>query len=370
MLKALDIWLPAYLRRPPRHATDGVAHILLAVCDHFEPLHDADQATALARIRRWQREFPPLIENFRDADGVRPRHTFFYPIEQYHPDLLAELAQLCQLCDGETELHLHHKDDTAPALREKLERGKTDLARHNLLARDAAGKVRYGFIHGNWALANSHPHGRNCGVTDELTILAETGCYADFTMPSAPDPTQTRTINSLYYAQDSGRPKSHDTGEPARVNSKPNTQNSKLLLVQGPLGLNWERRKFGLLPRIENGEVTGANPPRPERVRIWTRLGVHVQGRPEWLFIKLHTHGGIERDMATLLAKPMRDFFQHLTTAYNDGKKYRLHFVTAREMVNIIHAAEDGHTGNAGAFRNHRYHSALPQTTPQPPTAL
>ena len=359
MFKALNLWLPAYLRRPRRPAPAGVTDILLAVCDHFEPLHDADKSTALERIRRWQREFPPLIENFRDADGVRPRHTFFYPVEQYDADILAELKKLCELCGGEVELHLHHKDDTAAGVREKLERGKEDLARHDLLARDADGIIRYGFIHGNWALANSHPHGRHCGVTDELTVLAETGCYADFTMPSAPDLTQTRIINSIYYAASNGQPKPHDTGELARANSKLKTNNSKLLLVQGPLGLNWERRKFGLLPRIENGEVTGANPPCPERMRIWTRMGIHVEGRPDWIFIKLHTHGGIERDMATLLAEPMRRFYAHLTADYNEGKKYRLHFVTAREMVNVIHAAEEGKTGNAGEFRNFRYRSLL-----------
>lgn len=359
MYKALDLWLPAYLRRSRPATPAGVTDILLAVCDHFEPLHDADKPTALQRIRRWQREFPPLIAPFRDADGVRPRHTWFYPVEQYDPDILAELTELCRRTGGEVELHLHHEDDTAEQLREKLALGKSNLARHGLLARDAAGGIRYGFIHGNWALANSHPQGRSCGVTNELTVLAETGCYADFTMPSAPSPTQTRIINSIYYAQDSGLPKSHDTGERARVNSKPETRNSKLLLVQGPLGLNWERRKFGFLPRIENGEVTGANPPRPERVRIWTRVAPRVQGRPDWIFIKLHTHGGIERDMATLLAAPMRDFFAHLTTEYNDGQKYRLHFVTARELVNIIHAAEAGHSGNAGQFRNHRYQSVL-----------
>ena len=359
MYKALNLWLPTYLRRPHPATPAGITDVMLAVCDHFEPLHDTDKASALQRIRRWQREFPPLIEKFRDADGVRPRHTHFYPVEQYDTDLLAELTGLCQRSGGEVELHLHHEDDTAGQLRQKLELGKSNLARHGLLARDATGGIRYGFIHGNWALANSHPQGRSCGVTDELTVLAETGCYADFTMPSAPSPTQTRIINSIYYAQDSGRPKSHDTGELARVDSKPETQNSKLLLVQGPLGLNWERRKFGFLPRIENGEVTGANPPRPERVRIWTRLAPHVQGRPDWIFIKLHTHGGIERDMATLLAAPMYDFFTHLTAEYNDGKKYRLHFVTAREMVNIIHAAEDGHSGDAGRFRNQYYLSAL-----------
>ena len=132
-----------------------------------------------------------------------------------------------------------------------------------------------------------------------------------------------------------------------------------LLLVQGPLGLNWERRKWGLFPRLENGELTGLNPPRPDRLRVWLRLGVHVLGRPEWVFIKLHTHGGIPQNAAALLGDPMRRFLAHVSREYNDGSRYRLHFVSAREMVNIIHAAEDGQVGDPGRFRDYRYASRL-----------
>jgi hypothetical protein len=358
MYKALDLWLPGYLCRPRRAGPAGVTDILLAVCDHFEPLHDADPPTALERIRRWKREYPALIRNFAAADGVRPRHTFFFPVEQYEATLVAELAELCQLCGGEVELHLHHKHDTAAGLRDKLERGKEDLARHGLLAREAGGRIRYGFIHGNWALSNAHAHGAHCGVDNELGILAATGCYADFTMPAAPDPAQTRTVNQIYYAADTGAPRAHDFGMRARVNARPAGPANPLLLVPGPLGLNWERRKYGVLPRIENGELTGINPPRPDRMRLWMNLGIHVQDRPEWVFIKLHTHGGIPPNMATLLADPMRRFFAHLLETYDDGKQFRLHFVTAREMANLVHAAEDGRTGNPADFRNHRYRSA------------
>jgi hypothetical protein len=95
-------------------------------------------------------------------------------------------------------------------------------------------------------------------------------------------------------------------------------------------------------------------------MRIWMRLGIHVQGQPNWVFIKLHTHGGAPSNMATLLADPMRRFYDHLLAEYNDGAKYRLHFVTAREIVNILHAAEDGKTGNAGQFRDYRYRRGKP----------
>jgi hypothetical protein len=34
---------------------------------------------------------------------------------------------------------------------------------------------------------------------------------------------------------------------------------------------------------------------------------------------------------------------------------FRLHYVSAREMVNILHAAEDGHGGDAGPWRDYIY---------------
>ena len=53
MYKALDLWLPAYLCRRSSPKPTGARHILLAICDHFEPLHGVDKSTALERIRRW-----------------------------------------------------------------------------------------------------------------------------------------------------------------------------------------------------------------------------------------------------------------------------------------------------------------------------
>ena len=46
--------------------------------------------------------------------------------------------------------------------------------------------------------------------------------------------------------------------------------------------------------------------------------------------------------------------FERLERAYNDGERYRLHYVTARECYNIIKAAEAGESGDPGAFRDYR----------------
>jgi len=271
MIKALDIWLPAWRRREKngQHAL-GTRHVMLAVCDHFEPFHGVGKPEALARVETWQREFSSLIEEFRDADGAPPKHTFFYPIEQYDADLVQRLAGVCASSGSETEVHLHHEKDTAENLRRTLEQGRDRFSSHGLLSLDDAGALRYGFVHGNWALDNSHPHGRHCGVSNELRVLRQTGCYADFTLPSAPERTQTRTINSIYYARGTGQPKSHDRGRRVRADRDPQADHEDdLLLIQGPLALNWQRKKFGLLPRIENGDLTAANPPTAERLRLW-----------------------------------------------------------------------------------------------------
>ena len=357
MIKALDLWLPAWLRRDKtgEHPL-GVRHVMIAVCDHFEPLHGVGKSEALARVETWKQGFARLADEFRDADGEPPRHTFFHPIEQYDADLVGGIAGLCHASGSEREIHLHHENDTAENLSRTLEQGVERLAGHGLLSRDATGTLRYGFIHGNWALDNSHPKGRHCGVRNELRVLRETGCYADFTLPSAPDRTQTRTINRLYYARGTDRPKSHDRGRRVRAARNPHpVGEDELLIVQGPLALNWQRKKFGLFPRIENGDLTAANPPTRDRLRLWLDCRIAVEGRPNWLFIKLHTHGAKPENTRMLLGEPMRAFHRALEEIAAADHTIRFHYVSARELVNILHAAEAGHSGEPGPFRNYRY---------------
>jgi hypothetical protein len=201
----------------------------------------------------------------------------------------------------------------------------------------------YGFIHGNWALCNSRPDGKCCGVDQELSVLMETGCYADFTFPSAPSATQPWTINSIYYAKDiPGRRKSHNTGLRSRVGQA--APDGQLLLIQGPLGLNWKHRKWGLIPTIENADLTGRNPPTIERFQQWIDTGVHVAGQPNWVFVKLHTHGCKDSNIDMLLGRPMQDFHASLAEWQRARPHCRYHYVTAWEMALLVREAERGGT--------------------------
>lgn len=349
----MHIWLGSYLRRPRRAPCTGPVHVMFCFVDHFEPAWGgAGLDVQRARVTRWCRDYRAMAGRHRDADGVPPQHSFFYPEEEYREEHLDQLAQLCADGFGEIEVHLHHDNDTAENFCATIRRFNDVLhQRHGALSRDPdTGELRFAFIHGNWSLDNSRADGRWCGINNELILLHQLGCYADFTLPSAPSETQTSTINSIYYATDDpDRPKSHDRGELLHVGGK---TSGDLLIVQGPLGLDWRRRRFGVIPRIENADVRRACPPTPQRVDAWVRTGIHVQGRPEWVFVKVHTHGTQERDMDTLLGAEMDAMHAHLETAFNDGEKYVLHYVTAREMVNIIKAAEAGHAGDPAAWRD------------------
>ena len=81
---------------------------------------------------------------------------------------------------------------------------------------------------------------------------------------------------------------------------------------------------------------------------------IHVKGKPNWIFIKIHGHGAgaIEKDREIMLGKSFDDMCEYLESKYNDGKKYFLHYVSARELYNIVRAAEDGKEGNPHVYRD------------------
>ena len=317
----------------------GTTHVMFAVADHFEPnWRTTSYHDEVMRVDTWVNQYPKLARNHKDAEGKFPQYTFFFPAEGYVAAHLKSLAQLCENGFGEVEIHLHHNNDTSDGLKKKIEDYKIQLESHGLLSKDSAGKIRYGFIHGNWALNNSRRDGKWCGVNNELQILKDTGCYADFSLPSAPSDTQTRKINSIYYAKDNPlKRKSHNWGVDVEIGKEPS---GDLMLIQGPLTLNWSRRKWQIFPTIENGEISNIRYPSQSRVDAWIKKGISVKGAPNFIFIKVHTHGCMDKNMEVLLGKPFDEMLSYMERKYNDGKNYVLHYVTTREMFNIIKAIE------------------------------
>jgi hypothetical protein len=321
---------------------------LFFVCDHYEPQHGVQRFDqARARVRAWHAGYQEFQDECFRRSGLRPVHTWFYP-PHHGLEHLAPLAHMAFDGLGEVELHYHHENDTDESLRANLTRTLTDFNRAGLLLQSGAPPQRsFGFIHGNWALDNS-AGGRFCGVNSELTLLRELGCWGDLTMPSANE-CQTRKINSIYYAlDDPTRPKSHDWGVDVRAGGP---AQDGLLMIQGPLALNFRAPSR---PRIENASLTSANCARPDRIRAWLDCHVHVRGRPEWLFIKLHTHGAIERDFDALFGDKARAMHDILARELNDNHRYKLHYVSARQALNVIKAAEAGLDGDPAAYYDYR----------------
>ena len=337
----MQYWIGSYLtwklsrlfhqRPPPRH-------VYFCFVDHYEPYGGTtDKARAHERVNQWLEKYPLIANKHADSFGNHPKHTFFYPIEEYDAELIDQIKGLCDAGYGDIEVHLHHDNDTADNFRETVSRYVRTLEeRHGLLRKDPeTGRTIYSFIHGNWALDNSRPDGRWCGVDNEIGILVETGCYADMTMPSAPSDTQTRKINSIYFAR--GRPgqrKSHNTGRDLCTGQW--GMADELLLIQGPLTLNWKDARFGIIPKIESAELSYDAPPNAHRVRLWGECGVAVKGAEEHVFIKVHTHGATEPSMQMLFNGGFDLLWTEVERQYRRGNACTLHYVTAWEMYKKI----------------------------------
>jgi hypothetical protein len=342
-----ELWLPSYLGGRIRRLADPQARVVrrvwLAITDHYEPFwHQADFATARRRVDAWRRRWPEIAESaVRDSANSRPRYTFFYPQEEYRPELLAPLAEMTNAGIADVEVHIHHEGGDREDFIHRVSTFCEALAEQHGLLRKVDGRVRFGFIHGNWALDNSLPGGRYCGLNDEITILRDLGCYADFTMPSGNSPSQARTVNTLYWCIDDPlAPKSYDRGIAVQPGEG---QRGDLLMIPGPLGLRWKKR---LLPRMETGELGAHDLPGAYRVRRWLDLAPRIGGD---IFLKLYTHGTQEKNMTALLGAGLPDTFT-LMTEEAQRRGARLYFVSAWQMYCAIAAISNGQAPESAAF--------------------
>jgi hypothetical protein len=341
-------------------------HLIFTIADHFEPAWSANGILNLDGQRRRLDAYYKMArktgEAVRDSDGTKFRHTNFYPAEQYDFKILETMAEMQREGLGEVEIHLHHgveKPDTAENLRKTLIEFRDCLAEdHHCLSRfEDDAQPKYAFVHGNLALANSKG-GKCCGVDEEMQILRETGCYADMTLPSAPDETQIPIINEIY---ECGLPLTekmpHRKGNSVEVfGKKPQLP----LIFTGPLVFNWTRRIKGLpLPRIDDGALTANQPSDLARLNRWTGANVTVKGRTDWIFIKLYCHGFFDYDQRACIGEDAARFFTEIVENGEKTGKYKTHFASAREAVNMVFAAIDRKTGNPNLYRNYRLRAIM-----------
>jgi hypothetical protein len=346
-------WLLGYIKdRFLARARKPAKRLWLLFADHYEPLwNGADERRGSERVSRWTTRWPAIAAKFRDSVGQRPRYTFFYPEEEYRPGLLEPLERMASDGIADVEVHLHHDGEGQQNFVDRMSRfTETLVSRHGLL-RKYKGKINFGFIHGLWALDNSRPDGRFCGLNNEITLLRDLGCYADFTMPSGASPTQARLINTIYWAADDpAKPKSYDTGVPVTPGS---TATGDLLMIPGPFGLRWAER---LKPRIEHSELCSYDPATKYRVRRWLELAPRIG---EDIFLKLYTHGTQERHSKYLLEGGLENTLS-LITSECQRASLDLHFSTAWEMRQAVEGARRGD----GRFIHQEEHANVADSWP------
>jgi hypothetical protein len=330
-----EIWFPDYLRdRLRRIGLPKPLRVWLAIMDHYEPFWNrADDATARERVGRWRKAWPEIAKrSVRDSAGRNPKYTFFYPEEEYRPELLDRLAEMTHGGIADVEIHIHHDREGRQNFVDRMSSFREALHQRHGLLRFENGRLTFGFIHGNWALDNSLPNGERCGLNDEITLLRDLGCFADFTMPSSDSPSQSRIVNTIYWCKDDpNAPKSYDWGVEIKAGGK---REGDLLMIPGPLGLRWRDR---WQPRIENGELASYDPPTPHRAERWLDLSPRF-GRD--IFIKLFSHGTQERHWQVLLEDGLEKVFSYVADEAK-RRQCQFYFVSAWEMYLAIDALRE-----------------------------
>jgi hypothetical protein len=341
-------------------------HVIITVANHFEPgwsEHGVlDHERQIRRLEEYHQMARATGEAVKDADGTSFRHTNFYPAEQYHPEILDKLAEMQAEGLGEVEVHLHHgvdKPDTAENLRRQLEGFRDTIAeRHRCLSTMSGSELpRYAFVHGNLALANSCG-GRFCGVDNEMQILQETGCYADMTLPSAPDQSQVSMLNSIYQCGlPLDRAVPHRTGVPVTAGRN----HLKLpVIFTGPLVFNWMGgANIMPRPRLDDGALAANQPLDDRRFRRWISANVTVTGKSDWVFVKLYCHGFFDRDQSACIGEDARRFFGDIVEQGERTGRYAVHFATAREAFNMAAAAVDLKSGSPNEWRDYKLRTIM-----------
>jgi hypothetical protein len=338
------IWLLHYIKKISKK-TDLLdyheKHVIFLMCDHFEPSrYDKDQAAV--KVKDWCEKYASAASRHQDSDGVHPKHSWFYRFDFPSDDCLNVVADLCFRSLGEIEFHLHHGYDTPSDFSRKIDEGVDWFQSYGAMVSIGENPLtNFAYIAGNWALDNGRREPQFSGVDNEIKLLSKYNCYADFTFPAFGVNSQPRICNDIYYAIDNGRAKSYDTGKLSYVGF---SGDYDLMIFQGGLYIDWKKAI------IEFSAYESYCPYYEGREDYWLKSNIHIAGRPEWIFIKLHTHG--MQSKSVFESEVLDNLFSSIESKYTQNGMC-LHYVTAREAYNIVKAAEQGKKGNPNSYRDY-----------------
>ena len=314
---------------------------MFLIVDHYEPAKaDGDKSTE--RVREWCEGYMNISKNHADSDGIHPLHSWFYRYDYPRYENIRMLSEYVFKDFGEIEFHLHHEHDTPDNFIKTIKEGVEWFNQAGaMISAEALPEKNFAYIAGNWALDNGQNNPEFSGVNTEISILKDQNCYADFTFPAFGQRSQPKIVNKIYYATDTPEPKSYDTGVEVEVGKDPS---GDLMIFQGPLFIDWDTAFTESAAFEKFAEYT------PLRLNCWKNAHIHVKGKPEWVFIKLHTHGMQSKNI--FLDTNFDEMCSALEAKFKE-KPFCLHYVTAREAYNIVKAAEAGESGNPNQYRDY-----------------
>ncbi|HEY6327707.1 MAG TPA: hypothetical protein VI756_00100, partial [Blastocatellia bacterium] len=167
-------------------------------------------------------------------------------------------------------------------------------------------------------------------------------------------------INAIYeYGGDPNRRRCHSSGPSVTAGTLPKLP----VIMTGPLVFDWRGGKRGLpVPRLDGGVLARNYPLDMTRVHNWIKAGISVEGKPEWVFIKLYCHGFFPQDEEYTIGEPIIRFFDDLLNQAHRTGEFKIHFATAREAFNMVMAAAAGEPGEPGEFRNYCFSPIMDST--------
>ncbi len=305
-------------------------NIYLSLCDYFHPFSGSvSQEIAEHRVVTWCKEYLKLSKLHVDSSGNHPIHSFFYSEADYNPRLLDVLYRLHKEKLSDVEILIPYIEEPLDNFKHKIEEFRDALFyHHGFLRKSAEGSIRYGFatemknIYGNKNII------RNNALLKKLSILLETGCYADFSLFSKKIHREYLKIINLSFKA------SFVSGLSETFSD--NSIYKDLQLVLGPTANGWLNRKWGIFPYLETGEISSIRNFESFRINSWLQNCIRIDSDIINLFIKLHTFGGLDQNIRYLLGESglhqMFTCFEKLCANNN----FVLNYVSAYEMYEKI----------------------------------
>ena len=108
------------------------------------------------------------------------------------------------------------------------------------------------------------------------------------------------------------------------------------------------------MPRLDDGALAQNYPLTLNRFDRWRNAGISVAGRPDWIFIKLYSHGFFDWDQDAMIGAQMRRFMTEVLELSEKTQEFSVYFASAREAFNMVMAAVDGRSGSPGTYRDYK----------------